>query len=732
MAPIVVENNDDSAVRTHNLAFKTPSLTDYTSRVYPLLTFKWDAAQASGEALAEIVLPDIFYKFRAIEEKLRRFRFLRSSFKITIRLNGTSFHYGKLIAAWSPCPTTFSPTSLSGRTNNLISVSSFPHVIVSAGMNEVVELDIPFVYPYNYLDMTKSTSNMNQARIFIYVLNPLRLGDIVPPIDVTVFGNMVDVTLCGYSNEVPVDNSRIFNLSDVVIPIFDKAHQRRIMKDPIDGGVVQSNYMVLNVPQQIRAEQLAPFQLSIGDTPGSSQVDSEMVNYLCPNALHEIAARPGILTTFTMEVTDDPGTILFDTPVHPCAGTFISYLNGDLDFCTPLKFVSLPCRFWSGAIKYKLQIVSSAYHSARIQILYTPQGDSLPSSLDDDEAFELTSHIVDIQCDSEIEFEIPWASHYPQLEIDASFLKETNVNGILGFRVLNALTYKDSPVPPIEFNLWTAAGTDFKLYSMTAPLNFDLTVPSNTPPPIDGGGAQIADTSRDTKQGSPENLVPLVLGSYVSTPSAIEISSLQDAFSSTAPVFLIPEDSSLLENCCRGITPTSTPLFDNSGSGSFISAGIVPSEVITFPYYDWYNLLFRFRRGSYVYTAMALDTGATTPVNGTLLAVSGTISTSTLVYNTRLDDGSISTLLRSTVLPSVLSTFGSLQPFSVELPYSATNKIAVTSCTTSITASVYPSVNLVQAISIASQRNSCLVYRSAGSNMKFYFQVGAPAVFTQI
>lgn len=677
----------------------------------------------------------MFYGFRGIQEKLRRFKYLRASFKITIRLNGTSFHYGKLIAAWSPCPVPFSTSGLTARTNNLVSVSSFPHVIVSAGMNEVVELDIPFVYPYNYLDMTNSTTRINQARIFIYVLNSLRLSDVVPPIDVTVFGCMTDVTLCGYSNREPVDNSRnLYGFSTDILPIFDKEHQRRI-KDVIDGGSAQVNYMTLNVPHQTDSSSLNPFRLTIGDDATTSQVDSEMVNYLCPDSLSEIASRPALLSSFVMNATDVIGDVIFDTPVHPCSGNFISYVNGDLDFCSPLKFVSFPCRYWSGSLKYKLQIVASAYHSARIQIVYTPQGQAFNATLSDDEAFELTSHIVDIQCDSEIEFEIPWASHYPHLAIDGNDLTTANVNGNLGFRVLNTLTYKDSPIPPIEFNLWISAGSDFKLYSMTAPLNFDLTVPDNTPPAdvISGGTAQIADTSRDTKESSPSNLVPFVLGNFVSNPSATQVSSLRDVFKSSAPCFILPETNYFTEDCCRAIPSTSTDLFGTNASGAFLSIAPTPLSDITTAYYDWYNLLFRFRRGSYIYTICSVDLEPTSVVNGLLLATSGTVFKTNFASLSKIDTGTLPQLIRSTVLPSVIATFGSLQPFSIQLPFSSNVKFAITAVNGRFSPSVptYPSNFEAQAIGLSSQRNSALIYRSAGPDMKFYFQVGAPAIFTK-
>jgi len=731
VAPIVIEDNDDTAIRTKNVAFDAPTLTDYVSRVYPLTSFKWASSQQTGELVSEIALPDAFYGFRAIMEKLSRFEYLRASFKITIRLNGTSFHYGKLIAMWSPCPNRpISGESLYTRTDNLVSVSGFPHVIVSAGMNEVVQLDVPFVYPYNYYWLARSPANpVSQAKLFIYVLNPLKVGAVTPSIDVTVFGNMYDVTLCGYGSGAPVTTAQPFhsraipNLRNVTYTSY-----------PVDGGTAQ---ICLNTHTLANSTDLSPVTLAIGNEPGTSQTDSEMVDYLCPTSLTEIASRPGLLAQFEMTSVDVEEKVIFQIPVHPCSGTALSYTNGTMYYMTPLRYTSWPCRYWSGSLKYKLQIVASNFHSGRLQIVYNPQNVNVPSTMGVDPTYEMTSHIIDLQCDSEIEFEIPWNSPFPVLPVDRQLVTTDSGNGVLFFRVLNELTYKETPIPPIYLNLWVSAGKDFKLYSMSAPITFNLSTPTTA---VFGGIAQVATTSRSTASGNADNIVPLVFGDVVETPSAIQEATLASAFATISPVGGLGPGNVFKESVLRSLVPTDRNIvYGNTyaSSSTFLvgaSYEITTNEPQTFPYYDWYNQMFRFRRGGYIYIAMALPIFAPTNAKYTfdnILAVAGAINIGSSIPQYKMESASNAfiRMIPATNLPSVMSTHAALQPLCVHLPYSATAKVALVENTSVPDPLQYPRNNTASAVGITTQNTTCLIYRAAAPDMKFYFQVGPPAVF---
>lgn len=708
-------------------------MTDYISRVYPVSEFAWTSAQSNGDLIAEVNFPDVFYAFRGIQEKLSRFKYMRASINISIRINGTSFHYGKLIAAWSPCPVQdTSEQTLSDLTNNLVSVSGFPHVIVSAGMNEVVGLKIPFVYPYNYLDITEANAAKTpQCKLFVYVLNKLRCSDVVPPVNVTIFANLYDVTLCGYCNELP--QAITFPRTRYIVPEFKSHNFRPKVREVVDGGVAQIEYMCINNPAEANVSKHKPTLLAVGNVPSSSKVDAEMEDYLCPTDLREIASRPGLLGNFTMSGFESKGTTLYTIDVHPCVGTFKPYANGEMDFMTPLRYVSWPCKYWSGSIKYKLQIISSNFHSGRIQILYTPSNTSLGGSTDTDTAFELTSHVVDIQCDSEIEFEIPWNSHLPVLSMNKEIITTNNCNGVIAIRVLNELTYKETPTPDIEFNIWVSAGSDFKLYNMQNSIVFDLTKPSVV---ANGGVAQIADTSRSGATGNAENLVPFVMGNHVDVPSAVEECNLMDAINTSAPVVFVDKNEQFMEPVLRPINSglSSTNFSTNYNTGSFLQMNTpaVQYNTLICPYYDWYNLLFRFRRGGYVYSAysFSVDDPATARLTpSTLIASAGVGSVGNFASRFRVVTRTPKQILSSLTLPSAISTRASLQPLHVQVPYSSNTKLAITASSVLSTQVVYPGLNECAIVSILAQNSQMLVFRSAAPDMKFYFQIGPPAVF---
>jgi hypothetical protein len=436
-----------------------------------------------------------------------------------------------------------------------------------------------------------------------------------------------------------------------------------------------------------------------------------------------------------MSSSDPVGHVLFTTPIHPMIGTFLTFANGDLDFMTPLKFVSFPCRMWSGSMKFKLQVVASAFHSARVQITYRPNSTGFGTDLTIDELFELSSHIIDIQRDSEIEFEIPWCSDRPALPIDKNRIAANFINGTMDIVVLNTLTYKDSPIPDISFNLWVSAGKDYKLYSMTAPISFDLTTPSSTL--VNGGVAQIAKTSRATNEDIPDNLVPFVMGGFTEYPVSLQEVSLSNAMQSTSPVVFLDSGEVFRENNLRHVVASNSQVLTSTNYLTAYISDISPSAgtALSFSYYDWYMLMFRYRRGGYIYTMYSID--VEDPVSrrdspSVLLAISSLTDSGLNSYKYDIRSATFTDLLSATNMPTCVSTRGSLQPLSVHIPFSSTSKMAINSCYASgnISVLLYSKVNVFNTVALTSRNAQCVIYRSPDKEMKYYFQVGAPAVFT--
>ena len=191
--------------------YDTETIKDWLSRPYPLKHVRWSSSSGVGDLLASAEFPQDLFAIDTLWDKVKNFRFFRANVKISIRMNGTKTHYGKLIAMWSPYPTYDDETF--ERTSNIYAVSGFPHVIVSPTENEVNELIIPFMSPLQYSPLNPTVYSkiinsddypaFNYGGVYVYVLNTLQnMNGGATDVSFTVFANFEDIQLAGYSAQI--------------------------------------------------------------------------------------------------------------------------------------------------------------------------------------------------------------------------------------------------------------------------------------------------------------------------------------------------------------------------------------------------------------------------------------------------------------------------------------------------------------------------------------------------
>ena len=206
-APREVDSSHDNSVSATN-AYKHPELTEYLSRPFPIASYTWTSSNATGSKLSEVFLPQALIAQRSIAEKLSRFAYLKCKFKVSVRVNGTSFHYGKLIVSYDVSPRSVNTLDYGFR-DNIFSRSVFLFFLVSPGRDEIQEFMIPFIYPLDYFPLTVTSPSVDygtrypMASVTTYVLNPLSSSTVVPPISVTMYGSMYDIEVSGYANSIP-------------------------------------------------------------------------------------------------------------------------------------------------------------------------------------------------------------------------------------------------------------------------------------------------------------------------------------------------------------------------------------------------------------------------------------------------------------------------------------------------------------------------------------------------
>ncbi|DAZ87503.1 TPA_asm: polyprotein, partial [Neosmilaster georgianus associated picornavirus 4] len=199
--------------------YRIQSIIEFLERPYLVSNFEWSSN--STNRLKRISFPDVLFSIPTLFDKIKNFRFLRGNIEIFVKLNGTQFHYGKLIGAWVPRPyegyiRRFTETSGdlvydSTAMESLEFLCACEHIQVSPTANETETLCVPFRSPNLFIDIDEVINTTGDEKVrayarneigqfYLWVLNPLQgmaLAN-VPPVDVSIFARFTDVQLGGY------------------------------------------------------------------------------------------------------------------------------------------------------------------------------------------------------------------------------------------------------------------------------------------------------------------------------------------------------------------------------------------------------------------------------------------------------------------------------------------------------------------------------------------------------
>lgn len=173
-------------------------LKSVLERVYTT-SVTWTGSQAVDTSLMVYSFPESLISGHAnLRDKLSRYQFLRSGAKVSIRANGTKFHSGKCIIMWAP---SWNEEIDQTMWSDIYSASQMNHVLLSPNTGEVVEFEIPYVWPRQYINLSHLDSNFpGRIGYFkIMVLNQLKtsVNATVPTITISVNVSLVNPEVAG-------------------------------------------------------------------------------------------------------------------------------------------------------------------------------------------------------------------------------------------------------------------------------------------------------------------------------------------------------------------------------------------------------------------------------------------------------------------------------------------------------------------------------------------------------
>lgn len=498
--------------RTRTAADSRVPIQKFWERPVRILSTQWDV-NSTGFFVDIDPWFAVFSDSRVVN-RMSNFKNFRGNLHVKFVLNGTGFHFGRLLASYVPMPNEDKITKNRALVaKDLIAASQRPHLYLDPCNSQGGTMDLSFLWYYDNIDLTVS-ENTAIGLLNIRELTPLKHANgATDPVTLTVFAWFSDVVL---SQPTELDmNGLVAQAEDEYGSVSGPASvveriSGKLASAPIIGPYARASQIasgaVKNIaksfgyckPANIEPEQpyvprylgnmssiegtdssvklsLDPKQeLSVDPRIMSTTLDDEM-------SFVNIAKRESYITSFPWNVGTAPDTLLFEASVSPMMYDSLSSVDELTEYhMTPSAWVMSAFNFWKGSMRYRFQLVTSNYHKGRLRVVYDP-GD--PFNAD---SFNLAfSQIVDISQENDFSVEIGWASYAGMLRVRDPYVQallpfsipggppldyqRSNHNGTIKVYILNELTTPNTLADnDISINVFSAACDDFVVSSPRA------------------------------------------------------------------------------------------------------------------------------------------------------------------------------------------------------------------------------------------------------------------------
>lgn len=437
-------------------------------------------------------------------------------------ISGTQFHYGRALVSYNPY--TLGDAVTVDRQfipQDLIAASQKPHFFLNPTNNEGGQLELPFFWPDNFLEIPKADwDGMGEITIQSFGnLKHANLGN--DPVTVTIYIWASDVVLTMPTSHDP--------------PLVSQSGRRpkrslgprnagnRMSNDEYGSGIISkpaaaiakaagqlSDLPIIGpymVASQIAAGSLANIAKLFGysrpavitdiglykpspagnlantdaadavqkltlDSKAELSVDPRTVGLTGEDEMGivQYATRESYLTQFDWAPTDNPDKLLWNTRVLPMQ---LSTIDTEIHM-TPLAHIATAFESWQGSLKFRFQVVKSNFHKGRLLIRWDPN--AFTSVVNYNTNY---SRVVDIADLDDFEIVVGWGQSQPwkncgdPYSTGSNFSTSTRLNenttegnGILEISVLNELV-SPSTDSDVTINVFVSACEDIKFAAPT-------------------------------------------------------------------------------------------------------------------------------------------------------------------------------------------------------------------------------------------------------------------------
>jgi len=487
------------------------TLAEFFSRPVRIHAFAWTPATP----VFEYIDPwNLFFTNRRVVNRINNYNLLRCKLHVKIVLNGNGFYYGRMLVSYLPRPNEIfgSPLPRAFVAQDLIQASQLPHVYLDPTTSQGGQLELPFFCPKNAISIP--LANFDQMGIIVLrdMAQLNHANGSTAPITVSVFAWATDVTLsiptsapCG--SIIPQMGDE-YGTGPISKPAFTIARAAgALAKIPAIAPYAKATQMAANATGSIasifgysRATQEEPSRtikpeyvgvLANTNTPDNATkltLDCKQEVTLDPRvvgldsademSILSLSQRESFLTQFLWSGSDPIDSVLYAKHVTPVSfDTYSTGLTQELHL-TPCAFAANPFTYWRGTMKFRFQVVASAFHKGRIKIVYDPY---LLQSLSVGEYNVNYSHVCDLAGERDFTLEFGWGqvsswlpiqdlqsalAYYPAGSYGSLLTTPSpniGANGAFSVIVVNDLTSASADVPQVVVNVFVSTSDDFEV-----------------------------------------------------------------------------------------------------------------------------------------------------------------------------------------------------------------------------------------------------------------------------
>jgi hypothetical protein len=707
--PPVIHNTvprpDNSNLFTNmEMYFKRPTVLDQ---------FSWATTDTIWTQKGVWDLPKNYVTLPGIKEKLAMVQYARPDFEFEILVNATHFHYGRLVFAVMPFYQTSASVSVAACYDSAYNVFTWPHWYqVSAGTGQSVKFVVPYRHVWSQIQIGNNAEyNRYMFSIKCYVSAPLQTTasatGVSAPVEVTILCRMINPRLYGNNFLLAQGEEVSLTKAHCIVQNPISGTSTKVVSSALDGvskitrdlsqlayaagfstpvNLGSTNSMQIRQPLLNKMNDLPNSVVLGSDMQAQTTATPEFVNSESQDDMNinQIISSPALLNTVKFASTDAIGKILFNVHLSPDNMSF----GGEgytaplgAGYPLPVAYLSQYFNYWRGGWKIHLSAISSAFHSARLRLFYTPAGAANSTTLPGAtlaglrESSYLRNVIWDIAKTSDITLRIPYEALTHWRVTDTG--QNQSISGTFGIQVMNTLTSAtpNANATPIYIQVFVSCDDDFQ-FALPGRVNATRWAPdikgSAPKPPATAQSEEVEACAIPSSSSTCiREQVGILMGDIDARHRkyrdnvSVNITSLKQLVNQLTPIDLFSSKTTDTTNIIgRAYTPYSNAWIRNYDDQFWYA----PIHTIT--------PLFRFQRGGFRVHVMVNDKVQATAWMSTPTAVADAYTTA----NTCLMNGTSTELaaLYNGIMGMAFFFDNSVYPIDVTVPYFKSNPCIVT------------------------------------------------------